>query len=98
MTRSRSSSLTRTAALDEVAASKADPVLAQAAQALVAALAADTSGAVESAKRAHETVTSLLEGHPPAAVALAAEEVGVLAREGGLLPAAKTDGWTSAQP
>lgn len=70
-------------ALDEVAASKADPVLAQAAHDLAAALAANTSRAAESAMQAYETVTSLLEGHPPASVASAAEEVGVLARDGG---------------
>lgn len=71
------------AALDEVAASKADPVLAQSAQQLLAALAAGARGAADSAKQAYETVTSLLEGHSPAVVASSAEEVGVLARDGG---------------
>ena len=86
-----------TTALNEVAASKADPVLAQSAQQLAAALTAGAVAAVESATVAHETVTSLLEGHAPAVVAAAADEVGVLARDGGFFrPADKWPEFRSA--
>lgn len=77
--------------LGDVAASKVDPVLAQNAQQLLAALTAAASEEAASATRAHATVTSLLEGQSPAVVASAAEEVGTLARDGGFFR--PSDNW-----
>jgi hypothetical protein len=69
--------------LNDVAASKADPVLAQAARQLLDPLISAASAEAESASRAYDEVTALLEGQSPAAVGAAAEDVGLLAREAG---------------
>jgi hypothetical protein len=69
--------------LNDVAASKADPVLAQAARQLLDALTSAASAEAESASRAYEMVTTLLEGQSPAAVGAAADDVGLLARDAG---------------
>ena len=69
--------------LNDVASSKADPVLAQAARQLLDALRSAAPAEAESASRAYETVTTLLEGRSPAAVGVAAEGVGLLARDAG---------------
>lgn len=69
--------------LDEVVSSKADPVLAQSAQKLLAAMTAAAASTAASAREASKHVDSLLEGHTPSGVARAAEEVGVAARDAG---------------
>jgi len=77
--------------LEDVAASKADPLLAQSARQLLGALSAATSAEAESASRACETVTTLLEGHSPAAVGAAADGVARLANDAGFFRPA--DAW-----
>jgi hypothetical protein len=69
--------------LSDVAASNADPVLARAARQLLDALLSAASAEAESASRAYETATTLLEGQSPAAVGAAADDVGLLARDAG---------------
>ncbi len=69
--------------LGDLAASTADPVLAQAARQLLHALVSAAPAEAESATRAYETVRKLLEGKSPAAVGAAAHDVGQLARDAG---------------
>jgi hypothetical protein len=69
--------------LSDVAASNADPVLAQDARQLLDALSSAAPVEAELVSRAYKGVTTLLEGHSPASVAAAAEEVGLLARDAG---------------
>lgn len=71
------------ARLGEAAVSTVDPILAQHAKRLLDALRACAGKSFESAKAAHETVTTLLEGHTPAQVARLAEQVGATAKESG---------------
>jgi hypothetical protein len=70
--------------LGEVASSQADPVLARAAEQLLGAVAAAAPHEAESVRLAHEAVTSLLEGRSISSVAVAAGEVGTVARDAGL--------------
>lgn len=77
--------------LNDVAVSKADPVLAQAARQLLDALLPAASAEAESVSRAYETVATLLEGQSPAAVGAAADRVGQLANDSGFFRPA--DAW-----
>ncbi|WP_210651542.1 hypothetical protein [Nocardioides sp. SYSU D00065] len=81
------------AALSEVVSAKADPVLAQGAQKLLSAMSAVSADTAASARAAKAFVESLLEGHTPAEVARAAEEVGVVARDAGFFRPAEASSW-----
>jgi hypothetical protein len=80
--------------LSEVVSSKADPVLAQAAQKLLSSMGAATAQTAASARAAKVFVDSLLEGHTPSEVARAAGEVGIMARDSGFFRPAEASSWT----
>lgn len=83
--------------LDAVANSKADPVLTQAAQRLLAALRTAAPQEAAVASRAHAAVRELLEGRSTGSVSRLAEDVGQMARDAGVFrPAEKWSDFRAA--
>lgn len=69
--------------LAAVSASTVDPVLAQHASRLLGALRSCARGAFQGANEAHDTVSTLLQGHTPNQIARRAEQVGTTANAAG---------------